>query len=76
MSTLNDIIRTCAAGQRKDISWYTLVPAYFKGEDWEQQVKHWAKTKGLHVSFNGEYCSCTFYPFSPPRSTDGSASTA
>jgi len=69
MSTLDDILRTCAAGKRKEVSYAMIYYGCFKGEDWPQQVKRWAREHNLQVSFSDEFSTCTFYPPGPYRPT-------
>ena len=40
--------------------WDTLTNAYFRGDDCFEEIKTWAKSVGLSVTFSNRYQTCTF----------------
>jgi hypothetical protein len=40
--------------------WLTLRNVYFRGDDPIEQIKRWAKSEGLHASFDYEEKSLTY----------------
>ena len=60
MNDLTEIIEAVAKSGSHECSWLPLINAYFKGEYGFDEIRQWAKSNGMTVSFNQRYQTCRF----------------